>query len=86
MTDVRINARLDRAASKKLALLKKRTGLTTSEILRAALEQFYARQTQPESSAREILAQTGFVGCAAGTEDLSTSYKRSLGKSLERKL
>ena len=60
MTETRINARLDRTAARKLAILKRRTGLSTSEILRAALEQFHARTTRDQASAKLILL--GFSG------------------------
>jgi hypothetical protein len=85
MTETRVNARLDRAAARKLALLKRRTGLSTSEILRAALEQFDARETEKRVAAADVLAATGFVGCGTASEDLSSDYKRILSESLRKK-
>jgi hypothetical protein len=85
MTETRVNARLDRAAARKLAMLKRRTGLSTSEILRAALAQFDALETEKRVAVAEVLAETGFVGCGSASEDLSSDYKRTLTESLRKK-
>lgn len=84
MTESRINARLDRATARKLALLKRRTGLTTSEIIRDALERLYQEVGAPGAAAA-VLERSGFIGCAAGPEDLSASYERLQGETLKRK-
>jgi predicted DNA-binding protein len=78
----RINARLDTELSRKLAYLRKRTGRSTTEILRASLESYY-QKIHGETDAASLLEE--FVGCAEGAVDLAANYKTELGKSLAQK-
>ncbi len=85
MTEARINARLDASAVRKLEALKRRTGRSTSEIIRVALDQLFEKGFPSPAGAEAILRASGFVACAKGPEDLSTDYKRALSTSLRRK-
>lgn len=78
----RINARLGADLARKVQVLRKRTGQSSTEIVKASLESYYAAVTREESPAA-LLAD--LVGCASGSEDLSQGYKRELTKSLLRK-
>jgi hypothetical protein len=78
----RINARLDPALARKVEALRKRTGRSTTEILKASLESYYVAVTR-ESNGAALLSD--FIGCAEGATDLSETYKAELSKSLEKK-
>jgi Ribbon-helix-helix protein, copG family len=84
--DVRVNARIEPPLAKKLAYLKAKHGETTSAILKRALEAYYEKEVGASASPLELLEQAGFVGCASGPTDLSTTYKRTLTKSLGAKV
>lgn len=85
MTAARVNARLDDATAKKLAELRRRTGRSTSEIVRDALDNFYRERVTEDRDAAAILRETGFVASAGGSGGLSTQYKREIARSLARK-
>jgi hypothetical protein len=78
----RINARIDEALATKLAELRRRTGKSTTEVLQAALESYYA-DVGATSDPGRLLA--GFIGCADGPRALSTNYKAELLRSLTKK-
>jgi hypothetical protein len=79
---IRINARLAPDLARKVEALRKRTGQSTTEIVKASLESYYVAVTRAESPA-VLLAE--LVACASGPSDLSRSYKGELTKSLLRK-
>jgi hypothetical protein len=79
----RINARLPPDVAQKVAYLSKRTGSSTTDVLLASIEYYYAAVTTSEASSAQTLA--GFVGCADGPHDLSSSYKNELTRSLRAK-
>jgi hypothetical protein len=76
---MRINVRLDQEYASKLSYLMKATESTVSGVIKCAIDIYYAdlqtRQAKPE----EIWKQSGFIGCAAGSETLSENYKDILG-------
>jgi hypothetical protein len=78
----RINARLDEDLAHKLDYLRKRTGATTSEVLRASLEAYYDQVTGSDEPAKLLSA---FIGCAEGPRNLSTTYKQDFARSLGAK-
>lgn len=78
----RINARIDGELARRLLLVRERTGLSTSDILKASLDAYF-QTLQPPAGAAELLGD--FVGSAQGPSDLSSSYKDTLTLSLERK-
>lgn len=85
MTGLRLNARIDPRTAKKLALLQRRTGLTTSEIVRAAIEHYSVEAERSAGTGREVWEATGFVGCASGPADLAANYKLRQTDSLAKK-
>ena len=78
----RINARLDDDLARKVEALCKRTGQSTTEIVKASLESYYIAATKKENAAALL---SDLVGCAGGPADLSENYKRHLTRSLQRK-
>lgn len=82
---MRINARLDEAHSEKLRFLAHATRGTISDVLKQAIDLYYARTRIEAGSALSILQQSGFVGVAESDEDLSANYKDALSGSLEQK-
>ena len=79
----RINARLPPDVARKVAYLEKRTNMSTTEVVRASIDRYYAALTQEEGIS--ALERTGFIGCASGPVDLSTSYKIELRRSIADK-
>jgi hypothetical protein len=78
----RINARLDADLARKVRALRKRTGRSTTEIVKASLESYYLAVTGQEGPAALL---SDLIGCTSGPLDLSETYKRDLTKSLLRK-
>jgi hypothetical protein len=60
------------------------TGLSASELLRAALREYDAAHTPPPNHPLDLLKD--FIGSGEGPEDLSISYKDCLSELLENKL
>jgi hypothetical protein len=82
---VRVNARLDEAHSEKLEELCRRTGRTRTDVLKAAIDRYYAEVSGQPANAADVLARSGFVGCAAADSELASDYKGLLAKTLKRK-
>ncbi len=81
----RLNARLEPALSHKLQQLCRLTGKSVTAVVKAAIEAYYERVRSSEASPGEVLERSGFVGCAAGSPDLSARYKAALAQSVPRK-
>ncbi len=81
----RLNARLDPEMERKVAYLRRRTGLGTSDVVRAALEHYYEAVHDGGVSAREILQASGLIASGSGPADLSETYKDQLAADLARK-
>ena len=83
----RINARLPADVARKVELIAKRTNKTTTEVVLASIERYYdaLNEVGERASAAEALERAGFIGCARGPADLSTSYKSDLARSLRKK-
>ena len=84
----RINARLAPDSARKVSYLERYTSMSTTEVLRESIDRFYAavmREGEDGGTAEKALAAAGFVGCASGLADLSSSYKGELGRSLGKK-
>jgi len=81
----RVNARLDADAAEKLATLAKDDGMSVSDVLRIAIDRYYEQSRAAHAVATGALERNGFVGCAEGDSDLSTTYKHHLTDSLRRK-
>jgi hypothetical protein len=83
---VRVNARLDSAGAEKLYAIMERTGKSVTEVLKAALEAYFAGlEAQRRPGAQELALRVGLVGCGDGPEDLSSRYKNYLSESLAGK-
>ena len=78
----RINARLDPGLARKVDALRKRTGQSTTDILKASLESYYVAVTRDERPEARL---ADFVGCGTGATSLSENYKNELTRSLEEK-
>ena len=82
----RINARLDEALARNVALVCKRTHRTLSQVVQASLARYCDEELRGGGEPLAILKSAGFVGCADGPEDLSEAYKAELNRSLGRKV
>jgi hypothetical protein len=80
----RINARLPSDLARKISYLQQRTRKSATEVLHESIELLYASVREQESPA-SILDSTGFVGCAEGAPELSSTYKTALLASLPLK-
>jgi hypothetical protein len=81
----RINARIDDELATKLQALSRRTGKSTSAIIKAALDAYYERLQASGTSPKRVLEASGFLGCAEGDRDLSADYKNELTRSWGKK-
>jgi predicted transcriptional regulator len=84
----RINARLDRELAKKLQRAQATTHKSVTEIVSESLEQYCDVLIASDSgrlTPYQRMADAGFIGCAEGSADLSTTYKSELAESLGRK-
>jgi len=81
--DVRINARLtgnDAACFKELL---RQNGGSVSDLLRAALREYYRNRLPAKPDAKQLLQ--GFVAAGEGPQDLALEYKRYLSEGLADK-
>ena len=82
---MRINARLEDDYVDKLEYLKRQHGLTTTEVMKQAIDLFYLQSKVRQSEKVKTLLESDFIGCSDGPEDLSTNYKYYLTESLVKK-
>jgi hypothetical protein len=82
---MRINARLDESRSQKLEFLAHTTHLSTSEILKQALDLYYEQVRSRRPAPAEVLKATGFIGCGEAEPDLSERYKEEVKKRVAAK-
>lgn len=69
----RIHVCLSPELARKIAHLERCLSSSRTEIIQRAIERYYVEVASEVGDAREILARTGFVGCAEGAIDLSRS-------------
>lgn len=81
----RINARLSPALERRVEAVQEKTGKSLTAVVTESLERYCDEALAEPADLRERLRRSGFVGGASGPADLSTSYKRSLSRSLRRK-
>ena len=81
----RINARLPPEVAQKVAYLERRRNKSTTQVVLESIEHYYLALTDESGKAAERFEEAGFVGCARGPVDLSSSYKADLARSLEHK-
>ena len=81
----RINARLDDEHTVKLEQLKGRLHVSTTEVLKLAIDGLYQQQvTQSQSKLQQLLG-SDFVACGEAEYDLSAKHKEYLTQSLTDK-
>lgn len=78
---IRINARLDQEYVDKLEVIKNQHHSSITQILKWAIDEYYASHVSASAIQREALLGSGFIGCAEGAADLSESYKEHLAHS-----
>jgi Arc/MetJ-type ribon-helix-helix transcriptional regulator len=81
---MRLHARLPEELSRKLEALKRATGQSTSDVVRAALERYFNEICGRGRSARDAILGSGLVGCGEAETDLSTTYKSRLHEGLRQ--
>ena len=82
---MRVNARLDDERAEKLRQLQALTRLSTSEIVKRAIDLLYRQQVGRSRDKLDALLNSDFVGCATGPADLASQYKHYLIRDLEEK-
>ena len=65
---MRINVRLDDNRSQKLDFLARATHLSTSEIVKQAIDLYY----------EQVMSASAFIGCGEAAPDLSDRYKEEV--------
>jgi hypothetical protein len=83
-TDVRINARLTGIDAARFRELLDSSGVSASELLRAALRQYHRSHVRAKRKPLDLLA--GYIGAGEGPQDLSADYKSYLARALENKM
>jgi hypothetical protein len=81
---MRINARLDDSYEKKLLAIQQATALSTSEIVKQALDLLYEKTTLTGRQKNQKLIEM-LAGTAEGPEDLSVNYKEYLYQGWKEK-
>ncbi len=76
---------LAEAQAAKLDYLRRTSGLTVEELLRQGVDRLYEEARAGEEDSLRVLKESSFIGCGAGPEDLSESYKSYLSESLATK-
>lgn len=82
-SDRRVNARIDETLARRLDAVARRTGKTSSQIIKESLARYCELVLEQAPNPAEAL--TGFIGSGRGPGDLSTTYKEQLSTSLARK-
>lgn len=81
----RINARVEQEYIDKLEVLKNQQHSSITQVLKMAIDEYYASHVSKAAAQREALLGSDFIGCAEGDAGLSESYKESLSESLGEK-
>lgn len=82
-SDRRVNARIDAALARRLDVVARRTGKTSSQIIKESLARYCELVLERTPNPAEALRE--FIGSGTGPGDLSTTYKAQLSASLARK-
>ncbi|MEE3717349.1 CopG family transcriptional regulator [Tumidithrix elongata RA019] len=81
-----INAQIDLETTDKLAYIQQLTNQALSDILRAAIDDYYQKLKHGKKKTPfEVLEESGFIGCCSVESDLSINYKEVLATELETK-
>lgn len=83
---MRVNARLDDAYQTKIDYLTEIRHTTVSDVVRDAIDHYYeAVKAEQISRLRGLDAIVGMAGSVDAPADLSTNYKKYIGKIIEEK-
>jgi hypothetical protein len=82
--DIRVNARLTGTDAAQFQEMLDSSGVSASELLRAALREYHRAYVRTKRSPLALLA--GYIGTGDGPQDLSANYKLYLTKALENKI
>jgi hypothetical protein len=82
---MRINARLDTVRAGKLRYLSRKIGANLSQVIKRAIDAYYAQVRQEKPDPVRMLEGSGFIGCAHGPHKLSATYKEALKTALDAK-
>ena len=81
-----INTQIDPETNEKLTYIQQQTNQALTEILRAAINDYYQKLKQKSKKTPfELLEESGFIGCCSVESDLSVNYKEVLAVELEAK-
>jgi len=72
---MRINACLTSDFDTKVDFLLQKTGLSITDLIKDALNQYYNKMISEESVSYRIIAEAGFIACGESDEKLSPEYK-----------
>lgn len=78
----RINARLDDELAEKVEEIRRRTGMTVTEIVEAALAAWTERVAKARPGPLQAFEAAGFIGAARGEKGLARNAKRELTRAL----
>ena len=78
----RINARLDDEYMLKLEQLKGRLHVSTTEVLKLAIDDLSQQQLTQSASKLQQLLNSNFIACGEAEPDLSAKHKEYLTQSL----
>ena len=81
---MRINARLDKNHEQKLLAIQKATSLSTSEIIKQALDLLYEKTTLSDKEKNRKLLEK-LAGIGHGPADGSVNYKKYVAEYLDDK-
>jgi predicted metal-dependent hydrolase len=81
-----INAEIDLETTDKLTYIQQQTNQELSDILRAAIDDYYQKLKQKKKKTPfQLFEDSGFIGCCSVESDLSVNYKEVLATELEAK-
>ena len=81
----RINARLEPALAAKVDEVRRRTGMSLTEIVEAALREWTEKVSRKKPNPAQGFEESGFIGSGSGPRDLAENVKQELGRTLQRK-
>lgn len=88
MTELRINARLDKEAASDLSFLRQELGdVSTTDVIKYSIKKV-AQELRDNTKAKrqkQIWLDSGFIGGFEGPEDLSSNYKQYLSDIMNEK-
>ena len=82
---MRINARLDVNYEEKIKYILHQTKENFTDTLKKAIDMYHQHIKKTAVSDAQLISKSGFIGCAKGTTNLSTHYKKDLFKHLNKK-